>query len=219
MYIRKDVAAQIWEFGITPQPEEPKVDPYAGNTISLDPTRVISVAGETAFSAPRGIAVAADGSLFVADSRNNRIVHLDSTGLYLNSWGTYANILEGPAPEGALNEPWGVAVSPDGLVYVTDTWNHRIQVFTPDGSFVRMWSEWQVEGVLDNFWGPRGIAVDAEGHVLVTDTGKQRVVVFDSQGNYITQFGGRGMAVGQLDEPVGIAIDSSGKVYIADTWN
>jgi DNA-binding beta-propeller fold protein YncE len=61
--------------------------------------------------------------------------------------------------------------------------------------------------------------VDTQGHVLVTDTGKQRVVVFDSQGNYLTQFGERGLAEGQLDEPVGIAVDSTGKVYIADTWN
>jgi predicted membrane-bound mannosyltransferase/sugar lactone lactonase YvrE len=219
MYIRKDVAAQIWEYGITPQPEEPKIDPYASNTISLDPVKVISVAGQSTFSAPRGIAVAPDGSLFVADSRNHRIVHLDSTGLYLNSWGSYANVLEGPAPEGTFNEPWGVAVGPDGLVYVADTWNHRIQVFTPEGNFVRMWSEWLVQGVVDNFWGPRGIAVDAQGHVLVTDTGKQRVVVFDSEGNYLTQFGERGLAKGQLDEPVGIAVDPTGKVYIADTWN
>ena len=219
MYIRKDVAAQIWEYGITPQPEEPKIDPYASNTISLDPVKVISVAGQSTFSAPRGIAVAPDGSLFVADSRNYRIVHLDPTGLYLNSWGSYANVLEGPAPEGTFNEPWGVAVAPDGLVYVADTWNHRIQVFTPEGTFVRMWSEWQVQGVIDSFWGPRGIAVDAQGHVLVTDTGKQRVVVFDSQGNYLTQFGERGLAEGQLDEPVGIAVDTAGKVYVADTWN
>jgi len=104
-------------------------------------------------------------------------------------------------------------------VYVADTWNHRIQVFTPEGTFVRMWSDWLVQGVVDSFWGPRGIAVDSQGHVLVTDTGKQRVVVFDSQGNYLTQFGSRGIAEGQLDEPVGIAVDAAGKVYIADTWN
>ncbi|MGV8050032.1 MAG: glycosyltransferase family 39 protein [Anaerolineaceae bacterium] len=219
MYIRKDVAAQIWEYGITPEPETPKVDPYAGNTISLDPVRVISVAGDSTFLSPRGIAAAADGSLYVADSRNHRIVHLDQTGLFINAWGSYANVLDGTAPQGTFNEPWGVAVGSDGLVYVADTWNHRIQVFTPDGEFVRMWSEFQVSGVVDSFWGPRGIAVDADGRVYVTDTGKQRVVVFDSQGNYLTQFGGLGMSAGQLDEPVGIALDDLGRIYVADTWN
>ncbi len=219
MYIRKDVAARIWEYGVEPVETAPKVDPYAGNTISLDPVKVISMAGGQTFSAPRGLAFAPDGSLFAADSRNNRIVHLDANGLYLNSWGGNANVLDGPAPEGLFNEPWGVAVGPDGLVYVTDTWNHRVQVFNPDGRFVRMWSEFLADGVLDSFWGPRGIAVDAQNRVYVTDTGKQRVVIFDSQGNYLTQFGSRGMVVGQLDEPVGIAVDSAGKVYIADTWN
>jgi sugar lactone lactonase YvrE len=219
MYIRKDVAAQIWEYGVEPVEAAPKVDPYAGSTISLDPVKVISAAGTLSFSAPRGLAVAPDGSLFAADSRNHRIVHLDANGLYLNSWGGYANVLEGPAPEGLFNEPWGVAVGPDGLVYVTDTWNHRVQVFTPEGKFLRMWSEFLVDGVLDSFWGPRGIAVDAQSRVYVTDTGKQRVGVFDALGKYITQFGSRGMVVGQLDEPVGIAVDPDGNVYVADTWN
>lgn len=219
MYIRKDIAAQVWEFGLSPTPVEPKTDPYAANTITLDPGRVISVAGESTFAAPRDVAVAPDGSLYAADSRNHRIVHLDSTGLFLNAWGSYANAAEGLAPEGTFNEPWGVAVGPDGNVYVADTWNHRIQVFTADGQFVRMWSSFVVDGLVDVFWGPRGIAVDGQGRVFVTDTGKQRVVVFDSQGNYLSQFGGIGMEVGKLDEPVGIEVSAEGLVYVADTWN
>ena len=219
MYIRKDIAAQIWEFGVSPQPEEPEVDPYAQNSITLDPTRVISVAGNLTFAAPRGLAAAPDGSIYVADSRNHRIVHLDATGLFINAWGSYANVLEGPAPEGSFNEPWGVAVAPDGLVYVADTWNHRIQVFSPDGQFIRMWDSFEANGIIDGFWGPRGIAVDQKGRVFVTDTGKQRVVVFDAQGNYISQFGGIGMDPGQMDEPVGIAIDPEGRIFVADTWN
>lgn len=219
MYIRKDIAAQIWEYGLAPQPETPIVDPYLDQTISLDPAKVITVAGETTFNAPRGIAQAPDGSLYVADSRNHRIVHLDSTGLFISAWGGYANVLEGIAPQGLFNEPWGVAVGPDGDVYVTDTWNQRIQIFTADGQFLRMWDTFLVDGVADSFWGPRGIVVDASGKVFVTDTGKQRVVIFDSQGNYLSQFGSRGLELGQMDEPVGIALDSSGKIYIADTWN
>ena len=219
MYIRKDIAAQIWEFGVSPQPEEPEVDPYAQNSITLDPTRVISVAGNLTFAAPRGLAAAPDGSIYVADSRNHRIVHLDATGLFINAWGSYANVLEGPAPEGSFNEPWGVAVAPDGLVYVADTWNHRVQVFSPDGQFIRMWDSFEANGIIDGFWGPRGIAVDQKGRVFVTDTGKQRVVVFDAQGNYISQFGGIGMDPGQMDEPVGIAIDPEGRIFVADTWN
>jgi len=219
MYIKKDVAAMIWEYGVSPEPEEPRVDPYAGNTVSLEPLIVISYAGETTFNAPRDIAAAADGSLFVADSRNHRIVHLDSQGLFLNAFGGYGNVMDGEVPGGLMNEPWGVAVGPDRNVYVADTWNHRIQVFTPEGQFLRMWSVFEVNGLPDGFWGPRGIAIDQSGRVFVTDTGKQRVVVFDANGNYLTQFGSLGLEAGNLDEPVGIEISPDGKIYIADTWN
>ncbi len=219
MYIRKDVAAKIWEFGISPEPVEPKVDPYEGGLIDLEPELAISIGGELPFSAPRDIATAADGSLYVADSRNHRIVHLDASGLFLNAWGSYGNVLDGEVPGGLFNEPWGLAVGADGLVYVADTWNHRIQVFTAQGEFLRMWSTFDVLGTVDGFWGPRGIAIDKDNRVFVTDTGKQRVVIFDSQGNYLTQFGSLGLEAGKLDEPVGIDIASDGRIYIADTWN
>ena len=219
MYIKKDVAAKIWEFGISPEPEAPRVDPYEGGVVDLQPELVISVAGDLPFNAPRDLATAPDGSLYLADSRNHRIVHLDAQGLFLNAWGGYGNVLDGDVPGGLFNEPWGVAVGPDGLVYVADTWNHRIQVFTAEGDFLRMWNAFEILGVLDGFWGPRGIAVDQSNRVFVTDTGKQRVVIFDSQGNYLTKFGSIGLEAGELDEPVGIAIAKDGRVFVADTWN
>ena len=219
MFIHKDVAAKIWEFGISPEPVEPRVDPYAEGVRSYDPQLVISVAGDLTLNAPRDMATASDGSIYLADSRNHRIVHLDAQGLYLNSWGNYGNIMDGETPGGRFNEPWGIAVGPDGNVYVADTWNHRIQVFSPDGQFLRMWASFDIAGTVDGFWGPRGIAVDKDNHVYVTDTGKQRVVIFDAEGNYLTQFGGLGLEVGKLDEPVGIDVASDGKVFVADTWN
>ena len=220
MYIRKDVAPQIWELGISPEPIAPREDPYAKNTISLDPVKSFFNAGDQTFLAPRGMAIAPDGSLYIADSRNHRIVHFDADGNLINTIGSYGNAMENPSlPGGLMNEPWGVAVDDDGTLFVADTWNHRIQVFDSNGQFLRMWSTFDVAGMPDTFWGPRGIALDAEGHVYVTDTGKQRVVVFDKTGSYRAQFGGVGLELGKLDEPVGIAIGQDGKVYIADTWN
>jgi len=123
------------------------------------------------------------------------------------------------APEGTFNEPWGLAVGPDGAVYVADTWNNRIQKFTAEGEFITMWGEFGAAETPYHFWGPRGVAVDEQGRVYITDTGNKRVVIFDSNGNSLTSFGGAGLGVGQFDEPVGIAVDDLGRIYIADTWN
>jgi len=166
-----------------------------------------------------------NADFYIADSRNHRILHIASDGSLLHQWGTYADVISGNAPIGTFNEPWGVAVGPDGSVYVTDTWNHRVQKFTADGQPIIMWGQFGQPLPGDatsasSFWGPRGIVVDDNGHVLVTDTGNKRIVVFDEDGNYITEFGTAGFDPGQFDEPVGIAIDpNSGIVYVVDTWN
>ncbi len=224
MYIRKDVAQQIWKYGTAPVQPVAEVDPYQGKTITLNADQIITSSGlSVPMNAPRSLAFAPDGTFYVADSRNHRILHFDPSGNLINQWGTpTGNDPNNPnpaAPPSTFNEPWGVAVGPDGSVYVADTWNHRIQKFTADGQFVKMWGTFGQGTQPDTFYGPRGIAVDAQGRVYVVDTGNKRVVVFDANGNYITQFGSAGAGPGQFDEPVGIAIDSQGIVYIADTWN
>lgn len=223
MYIRKDIVSQIWDLGILPAaaPAETVVDPYAANTIQLPADATIGSSGSQPgqLTAPRGMAVASDGSLYVADSRNHRIEHFSINGNLINTWGMYANIADGNAPGGTFNEPWGVAVARNGNVYVADTWNHRIQEFSADGTFITMWGYFGQDGNADALYGPRGIAIDKNGNVLVTDTGNKRVVVYDKDGKYITEFGGLGTELGQFDEPVGIAIAPDGRVFIADTWN
>ncbi len=223
MYIRKDIVAQIWNYGVAPSSQAAVVaDPYAQGTISLSADQIIGSAGTQPgqFQSQRGIAFAPDGSLYVADTNNNRIQHLSPDGKLLQEWGTFGDTSTGQAvPGGQFNQPWGVAVGPDGSVYVADTWNNRIQKFTADGKFVQMWGYFGQAEQPDAFWGPREIVVDAKGHVYITDTGNKRVVIFDSDGNYLAQFGGTGAQPGQFDEPVGIALDKTGNVYIADTWN
>ena len=128
-------------------------------------------------------------------------------------------VLDTPIGDGTFNEPWGIAIAPDGSVYVTDTWNHRIEKFTSTGKFITAWGIFGQGETPDSFYGPRGLAVDAEGRVYVTDTGNKRIAVFDSNGNFITDFGSAGFDPGQFDEPVGVAIDKNGTVYVVDTWN
>jgi sugar lactone lactonase YvrE len=166
-------------------------------------------------SAPRGMAFAPDGSIYVADSRNNRILHFSTDGKLLNTIGSG----QSSAANGSFNEPWGVAVGPDGSIYVADTWNNRIQKFGANGNFITTWGQAGLGDTPFDLYGPRGIAVNQNGHVYVTDTGNKRVVVYDSDGKFIAQFGSSGVDAGQFDEPVGLALGGNGKVYVDDTWN
>jgi len=225
LYVRKDVATQVWNYGIAPAVLEPVslIDPYAEKTIVLPADASVGASGpeEGQFSTPRGIAVAPDGTLYVADTTNHRIQHLAADGTPLQAWGSFANIDPGPAPGGTFNEPWGVAVAGDGTVYVADTWNHRVQRFSPTGRFLGMWGTFGQAESQTALWGPRAVAVDAADRVYVADTGNKRIVVFDEQGNPLGQIGepGGGPLGGQLAEPVGVAIGRNGLVYVADTWN
>ena len=225
LYVRKDVASQVWDYGIAPAVLESisLVDPYAEKTIVLGADAVLGQtgSGEGQLSLPRGVAHAPDGTLFVADTGNHRIQHLAADGSVLATWGSFASLDQGEAPGGTFNEPWGIAAAPDGTVYVADTWNHRIQHFSADGRFLEMWGTFGQGETQTAFWGPRDVAVDATGRVYVSDTGNKRIAVFDDDGDPLGEIGepGGGPLEGQLDEPVGIALGSDGLVYVADTWN
>ena len=181
LFIRKDIAAQIWQYGIF-QAAPIQADPYAKGTISLQSDLTFGTAGNAdgQLNTPRDIAVAPDGSLYVADSRNHRIEHFDATGNLIQAFGQvspgcpYATTPPPNVPLGTFCEPWGVAVSPDGQwVYVADTWNHRVQKFSASGTPIKTWGTPNYDPVSSGpfgLWGPRGIAVDSQGHVLVADT-------------------------------------------------
>lgn len=221
LYIRKDIVSQIWNYGAAPVAPVAEEDPYEAGKISLLPDLSFGTPGMEGgqFNKPRGLAVAPDGTIYVADSQNNRIQHFSADGQLLNQWGGFSDVSQGGGTDGMFYEPWGVAVGPDGSVYVTDTWNHRVQKFTADGKFVTKWGFFGTAELPDAFWGPRGIAVDTQGRVYVADTGNKRISVFTADGQPITQFGGEGYDAGKFDEPVGVTVDSEGLVYVTDTWN
>jgi len=226
LYVRKDVASQIWNYGVGPSEAPLASDPYEAGTVILPADQIFGSDRylPLGLNAPRSIAAGLDDDIYVADSRNHRILHIASDGSLLREWGSFADLASGDAPNGTFNEPWGVAVGPDGSVYVTDTWNHRVQKFTGDGRSVKAWGKFgqplpEDPASSEYFWGPRGIAVDSEGRVFVADTGNKRIVVFDSNGNYLTEFGTGGFDPGQFDEPVAVAVANDGTVYVTDTWN
>ena len=221
MYIRKDVAGMIWNYGALPSESITIEDPTEGKQIQLEADLIIdeSTTAPLSLEGPRSLAFAPDGSFYVTDSRNSRVVHFDAGGAVLDSWGSFADGISAPTDPGTFNEPWGVAVGPDGSVYVTDTWNHRVQKFASDGTYIKTWGQYGTPEQPDGFWGPRGIATDSEGYVYVADTGNKRIVVFDANGNYHAEFGEAGFGPGQFDEPVGVSVDKDNILYVTDTWN
>jgi uncharacterized protein (TIGR03663 family) len=226
LYVRKDVAAQMWDYGAAPVTTE---DLFAN--IGLDQKKEIQLSADFTFGQPgsepgqfnnpHGVAVAADGSLYVADSGNHRIQHLSPEGDVLQVWGQQSPVMGGDAPDGTFSEPWDVAIGPDGSVYVADTWNHRVQKFTSEGKFLAKWGFGISQNMDDPFgmYGPRGITVDADGLIYVTDTGNKRIIIYDADGQFVNQFGEGGFDANQFSEPVGIAVNSIGQMFVADTWN
>ena len=93
---------------------------------------------------------------------------------------------------------------------VADTRNHRIQVFTTAGVFLRTW------GTLGY---PYGIAVSNSGEIFVTDRDADRVRVFQPDGTLVRFWGSRGAAPGQFQEPCGIAVSALGEVFVGDGGN
>ncbi len=216
LYVRKDIAARVWNYGSIDQVYTDISDPYEGKELTL--SAEISISDLNLLS-PRNLEVAADGTLYVLDTGNNRVLHISPEGELLQVWGEYGTADAGDAPAGFFNEPWGIGISSGGDVFVADTWNHRIQKFSPEGKYLASWGHFGQMETPDAFWGPRDVAVDKNGHVYVSDTGNKRIVVFDLDGQFITEFGEVGLLDGQFDEPSGLALDQEGNLYVADTWN
>ncbi|MGH2355810.1 MAG: flippase activity-associated protein Agl23, partial [Chloroflexota bacterium] len=186
------------------------IQEYAAKTVALTPITQWGSSGSEPgqLNTPRGVALDAEGNVYVVDTLNNRIQKFDRTGKLLTAWGTKGS------GDGQFVEPMGIAVDGQGNVFVADTWNHRIQKFDANGRFLAKWN-----GQQGGFWGPRAIAVDSQGNVYVTDTGNKRIQKFDNAGMLLAQFGGPGSGPGQLNEPIGLAVTPDGELYVADTNN
>lgn len=121
----------------------------------------------------------------------------------------------GTAP-GQFNQPDRVTVA-GGHVYVSDPRNRRFQKFTPDGRLVKVFSGKAGSG-LGQLTYPMEVAVDKAGNLFVTCAAREhRVRKLAPDGTLITQWGSYGSEPGQFDSPVGIALDSQGHVYVAET--
>jgi DNA-binding beta-propeller fold protein YncE len=140
-----------------------------------------------------------------------RITKLDSDGKLIKRWGS-----AGPAP-GQFARIRALALGPDGLLYVADACNHRIQVFTRDGEYVRSFGEPGSEPGKLSY--PYDLAFAATGELYVVEYDNHRVQKFTKEGKSLGCWGGPGREPGRLHNPWALAIDSQGRVHVVDTEN
>ncbi len=225
-YVRKDIAAQIWDLGVGEGTVANPLDNLEVNVCSANwelrsAELIIGAqgAGPGQLARPMGLAAGADGAVFAAEESNNRISVFDAAGQPV------AQFSGGAPGEALFARPNDVALGPDGRLYVADTWNYRVVVLSPDGALLNTWGERGEygQGALTDpvygLWGPRAVVVDAAGNVYVADTGNKRVRVYTSDGVFVRDIGVGGAGPGQLDEPAGLALHPDGRLFVADTWN
>ena len=223
LYIRNDVMADLWDYGVAAVSAAPRVDPYETGQLALAPQLTINPSGvagaaEGALASPRNMEPGPDGLVYVADSGNHRIQVFDGQGRFVRGWGSFG------AEPGQFNEPWGLAAD-DEFLYVADTWNHRIQKFTLEGDLVGVYGQSgspaadDPTGGLGLFFGPRDVVLLGDDRLLVTDTGNHRLQQLTRDGEFISNVGSFGNQLGQFNEPVGLAVGAEGEVFVADTWN
>ena len=118
---------------------------------------------------------------------------------------------------GMLKGPWGMAVNDHDEIAVTEFWNHRVSVFSSDGTHLRSFGRKGNNN--GEFRHPTGIAFDRLGNIVVADNNNHRVQVFDRNGNFLSKFGEQGSLDHQLSKPEGLSINGNGDIIVADKGN
>lgn len=147
------------------------------------------------------------------DSRDHRVrVYAIGTGTHVRDIGTRGQ------DAGQLNLPRDIAVTGDGLLYVVDGGNFRVQVFRTDGTFVRTFGAMGAQ--FGQFTRPKGIAVDGTGRVYVADAAFGNFQLFDADGALLLFVGERSNvpAPAKYMLPAGIDVDTDGRVYLVDQF-
>jgi sugar lactone lactonase YvrE len=187
---------------------------------------------QAAFSDPFGIAIAGDGTIYVADAgESNRIRKITNEGIVTTLAGGSEGFADGVGAAASFNTPSGLAIDSSGNLYVADTGNNRIRKVTPQGEVSTIAGD-GTTGYVDGpaaqarFNGPIGVAVDAAGNVFVADTYNDRVRKITPEGQVSTVAGAGvpGYADGDrnsslFDTPCGVIAMIDGSLIVADTAN
>ncbi|TAG54612.1 MAG: T9SS C-terminal target domain-containing protein [Cytophagales bacterium] len=184
------------------------------------------------FNFPNGVAVDSDGKIFIADTDNFRVHVWTQSGTnfgYFKTMGEFGN------SDGGLNKPAGVAIYQD-KIFVADKKNHRIEIFTQSGGnfgfYARIAGSPNIGGYKDQpgplnteLDEPMAVAVSPNGTIYICDKNNSRIQVWTQSGTnfgYIATMGTTGTLSSDNDKfyfPSGIALDASGKIFVADLGN
>ncbi len=188
----------ITSVGITAQAEELPYDTYNYDyreNVVMTPAAYVpsgSVTGQDLgidnFMEPQDLCVAPNGEIYVADTKNNRIVVLD------HSMSQVVRIIDSFTRDGeedGFKMPYGVCVSENEQLYVADTDNKRIVVLTPEGEFIKIIDNPQSEILEEGFdFSPLKVTVDYADRVyVIAKNAFQGILVFESNGQFTGYFG------------------------------
>ncbi len=172
----------------------------------------LGVLGRNVLKHPTGIVWDAEGGrVYVTDRADNQIkVFDDDSGELLFVFGEFGE------REGQLNGPTYLAWH-DNELYVTDTLNSRIQIFSAQGEFLRGFGR---RGLyVGDLPRPKGVALDSDGNIYVVESYYDYLLVFDRKGQFLLPIGGSGHEIGQFYLPAGVWSDAENRIYVADMFN
>ncbi len=162
-------------------------------------------------SSLNAITIDRNGFVYVGDYY--RIQKFTNNGEFIAAWRNDASDNENKYFYG----PSGLAISPDGFLYIADARKHRIQKFTVDGEFI---DEWGKNGSGEGqFWSIEDIEIGSDGSIYIVDSGKHAILVFDSDGTFLHEWGENGSGPNQFNSPMGIGLDRNENLYVADKKN
>jgi uncharacterized protein (TIGR03437 family) len=204
-------------------------------------------ATQAQLAAPLSVALARDGSIYIADTARYRVRKVSAgTNLLTTVVGAVGRFNGfsgdgGPATAAGISQPYSVAFDGTGNLYLADTLNQRIRKVAAGTNVITTLAGSGTPDVFSGGFGgdgglatssrlnnPAGVTVDSSGNIYIADTGNHRVrrvaantgVITTVAGTGTAGYSGDGVATAtQLNSPSGVAVDGSGNIYIADTGN